>query len=427
MPSFFQRLRGRLHAFLRSTEPYTKTDMVYLATNGFWLTVGQFAASGGALVLAILFANLLTKDVYGTYKYVLSLVSLLTVSTLAGINTSLVQGVARGSEGSFLRGLRTKMVWGMLGFGAAVIVAGYYFLAQNAALGWALLLAAPFVPLMDPLSLHNTYLQGKKLFRQSIVYYTTSQVIATLAIAAAVFFTRDLYVILAAYFCSWTLTRYFFHRRTLKYFPPNDVHDESVILYGKHLTLIGVLTNVAAYVDDLFIFHFLGAAPVAVYNLAAAPVEQVRALSKNLPALALPSLTTRTMAEINVLLYRRLVYLFLAGLGIALLYAAAAPYLFAWVFPKYPDAIFISQLFAGTLALRLPTILLGAVAQSKIHIIPPSWLYWGSAPQAVLIASLLVLIPWYGLIGVLLSVYLQLAVGLGIGIVQWGILSRRHA
>lgn len=420
-------LKHRAAKLLRSTERYTKTDMVYLTKNGSWLTLGQFAASGGALILSILFANLLTKDTYGTYKYVLALVSLLSITTLAGINTSLVQGVARGSEGSFLKSLRVKMVWGMLGLGAAVIAAGYYFLAENATLAWALLLSAPFVPLMDPLSLHNTYLQGKKLFRQSIVYYTISQVIATLAVAAAVFSTRDLYVILAAYFLSWTLARYFFHRRTLKHFPPNDIHDESVILYGKHLTFVGVLTNVAAYVDDLFIFHFLGAAPVAVYNLAAAPIEQVRALSKNLPTLAVPSLTQRSIPEINVLLYRRLAYLFLLGLGMALLYAAAAPYLFTWIFPKYHDAILISQLFAGTLALRLPTVFLGAVTQSKINLIPPSWLYWGSVPQAVLIASLLVLIPWYGLIGVLLSVYLQLAVGFGIGIVQWSMLSRRHA
>lgn len=420
-------LTHRFTRLLRASERYTKTDMVYLTKNGFWLTVGQFAASGGALILAVLFANLLTKDTYGTYKYVLSIVSLISISTLAGINTSLGQGVARGSEGSFLKSLRVKMTWGILGLGAAVIVAGYYFLAHNATLAWALLLAAPFVPLMDPLSLHNTYLQGKKLFRQSIVYFTASQIFATLAIAAAVFFTRDLYVILAAYFLSWTLARYFFHLRTLKHFPPNDVHDESIILYGKHLTLIGVLTNVAAYADDLFIFHFLGAAPVAVYNLAASPIEQIRALSKNLPTLAIPSLTTRSMAEINLLLYRRLAYLFFLGLGIAIAYAAAAPYLFTLVFPKYHDAIFISQLFAGTLALRLPGIFLGAVTQSKINLIPPSWLYWGSAPQAVLIASLVVLIPWWGLVGVLVSVYLQLSVGLVIGFVQWSILSKRTA
>lgn len=419
-------LKNRFVTFLRSTEKYTKTDMVYLTKNGFWLTVGQFAASGGAIVLAVLFANLLSKDVYGTYKYVLSIVSLLTISTLVGINTSLAQGVARGSEGSFLRGLRVKMTWGMLGLGAAVITAGYYFLAHNTTLAWALLLAAPFVPLMDPLSLHTTYLQGKRLFRQSIIYFTLSQILATLVVATAIFLTRDLYIILAAYFLSWTLARYFFHLRTLKYFSPNDVHDESVITYGKHLTFIGVLTNVATYIDDLFIFHFLGAAPVAVYNLAAAPIEQIRALSKNIPTLALPSLTTRSITEINVLLYRRLWYLFFLGLGIAVVYTVAAPYLFTWVFPKYHDAIFISQLFAGTLALRLPGTFFGAVAQSKIHQIPAAWLYWGSAPQVVLIALLVVLIPRWGLVGAVISVYVQLIVGFIIGFIQWFALTRRE-
>jgi O-antigen/teichoic acid export membrane protein len=364
--------------------------------------------------------------VYGTYKYVLAVVSLLTLTTLSGINTSLSPGIARGKEGSFLIALRTKMRWGLLGMGLGFVTAFYYYVQHNTALAWALIIAALFVPILDPLSLFQTYLQSKKLFRESTVYFVTGQIFSTGMVAAALILTRNLYVLLIAYFLSWTVARYIAHRLTLRHHPPNTSHDIEIIRYGKHLTLIGLVSNLINYVDDLFIFHFLGAAPVALYGLATAPLDQVRALSKNIVPMALPNLATRSIAEINTQLYRRLGFLCVLGALIAAGYSLLAPYFFTVIFPKYKDAIYISQLYSFTLALRLPGNFLGVASQSKLHLIPKSWVYWSSLPPISLFGSLLILIPLYGLLGVVISVYLQLIVSSGIGVIQWKMLTKRE-
>lgn len=80
-----ERLKHHTHRALRHSEKYFKTDMVYLAKGGFWLTTGQGVASLASLVLAIAFANLLPKEAYGNYKYILAVVGVLTLFGLTGI------------------------------------------------------------------------------------------------------------------------------------------------------------------------------------------------------------------------------------------------------------------------------------------------------------------------------------------------------
>ncbi len=423
----FKEPETRRETWLRWSERCLKTDVRYLMRGGSWLGLGQLAASLSSFTLAILFANLIPKETYGTYKYVLSVVSMLSAFTLTGINTPLAQGIARGKEGAFLTSLRVKIRWGMLGLIASIALALYYYFAGNAALAFAFFIAGIFIPLMDPLGLYNVYLQSKKLFGEAIRYYAVSQGIATAIMAAALYFSGNLFLILTAYFASWTALRYFFHRITMAKFPPNAEDDPEIIAQGKHLSFIGVLTNVVSNIDSFLIFHFLGAAPVALYTLATAPIDQLRASFKNVAPLALPKLTHRSIKEINGLLVHRLVILFAIGFGTAALYAFAAPILFPILFPKYVTAIPISIAFAFTLCLQLPLTFFTAVGQSKIHLIPKSWFYWSNVPQSLLILSAVLFIPLFGLWGVIVSVYLQIIAALVIVSIQWNMLTRRHA
>ncbi len=420
-----QSLKVRIHDFLRRGDAIFKTDVVYLLKGGSWLGFGQVVATGSSLALAILFANLLPPATYGTYKYILSIAGLLGITTLSGVNLSFAQAAARGAEGTFLPALHAKIRWGLIGLSIALSMAGYYLLQENTTLAIALCIAAIFIPLTDPLSLFTVYLQSKKQFRESILSFSITQILACGTTALTLLFTDNLFVILISYFAPFTLLRYFFHRRTLRRFPPNGAVDPAVISQGKHLSFIGLASSAAAYLDDIIIFQTIGAAPVALFGLASAPIEQVRALGKNLPTLALPQLTHRSIQEINALLYPRLLFFALLGVGFAGAYSLFAPYLFAWIFPHYVDGVFISQLFAFIMALQFPGQFFSAVMQSKIDRIPQSWLYWGSVPQVLLVGSLLVLTPLFGLYGVIASKYIQQLGGLIITTTQWIILKQR--
>lgn len=421
-----ENLRNTAYHWLRRSEGFFKTDMVYLAKGGFWLTAGQVVSSISTFLLAIAFANLLLPETYGTYKYILSIAGILAIPTLGGLNTAVVQAVSRGYEGSFIPSLKIKIRWGLLGGTASLGLAGYYFLNDNIELTISFLLISVFLPFMDSFSLYTSFLQGKKLFKLSTSFNIASSIIATCIMIGTLFLTDNLFFILLSYFTSWTILYFIFLQITLKKFHPNHDHDPKTISYGKHLSLIGVIGVIAGQLDKILIFHFLGAAEVAIYFIATAPVEQMKGLFKDIPTLAVPKLSQRSTKEIDHIFISRLSMLLLVGTTITVIYVLFVPFLFHNFFPKYTAAIIITQLFSITIVLRIPFMFMSAIVQAKLNIWPTQWLYWSTLSQVVFIIFLFVLLPLYGIVGAVLSKILFLLVANSVVFFQWKLFIKRN-
>lgn len=405
---------------------FARTDLNYLAKGGFWLSVGHIVGASSSFIIAVLFANLFTKDTYGTYKFVLAIASVLTIATLPGLNTYLAQAVARGFEKTFLSAFAQKIKWGLWGGAAGLLIALYYAINENWTVSTAVAVAALFTPFMDSAGVYNVYLQGKKMFRKAIEYFTINQIIATALLAAALVVTRDLFAVLLVYFASWTGLRLFFFSRTLKRYPPQGGEDAKALSYGKHLSLVGLAATIGSNLDSLLLFHYLGPVEVALYAFALAPIEQIRGWYKNISPLALPKLANRSFKEINTLLLPRMAALSVIGVAIASIYVLAAPFVFAIFFPQYAESVLITQLLAGILALRLPGAFFSTLPQAKMQYMPKSWLYWETVPNVVLIGSYFILIPAFGIYGAIASRYLWIFSGAIIGGIRWRMLSNRH-
>lgn len=407
-------------------ERILKTDLRYLVQGGSWLAIGQIIASSSVFILAIAFANLIPKETYGIYKYVQSVAGLLTIFGMSGMNTYIAQAVARGAEGTFLSGLRARIRWGFLGGVGAIVVAIYYAWVGNTLLTQAFLIVAVAIPFVDALGLYNVYLQSKKLFQQSIIYFSTVQALSVAALILTLFYTDNVLILIMVYFAPPIVLRIFFHYRTLRLVPPNSVTDPNAVRYGAHLSFLNVIGQVANYLDAIILFHLLGPISVALYSFALAPVEQIRGLySKNIPALALPKLTNRSMESIDHRLMSRMLLLAALGIGIAIVYFFFVPYIFQLVFPQYMDAVLLSQALAVLLIVALPATYLAVALQAKINIIPPSWLYLAAVPDILHILALIIFIPLYGVYGVVIAKAVDAGIALMISFVQWRLLVGR--
>jgi O-antigen/teichoic acid export membrane protein len=400
MKKHIERLKVKTHNFLRWTEQYTKTDMVYLAKGGFWLTLGQIVSSLSAFLLSLAFANLLPKETYGNYKYILSIVGILTIPTLSGMGTAITQAVARGYEGSLIPALKTKIRWGLLGGLASLILAGYYFYQDNTTLTISFLISAVFLPFMDSFGIYDALLQGKKLFDISTKYFIISQIIAIASLITVLFFTQNLFLIIFTYFASWTLIRFIFLKLTLKNFPLNQNQDTSTISYGKHLSLMGIISTIANYLDRLLIFHYLGAAEVAIYSIAIAPPEQIKSLFKSIGTLALPKFAQRDIKDIKQNIGDKFLKLFLFGILIIGLYIVIAPFFYKIFFSKYLDSIFLSQLFSVSM-LNLTFFPASTVLTTKSKI--KEQYIINIASSIFQIIAMIIFIIWFGLIGLVIA------------------------
>lgn len=391
-----KKIKQKIYNLLHWSEKYAKTDMVYLAKGGSWLTLGQIVSSASAFLLSIAFANLIPKETYGTYKYILSIVGILSIPTLSGMGTAITQAIARGYEGSFIPALKIRIRWGLLGGLASLFLAGYYYFLNNPTLCISFLIAAVFLPIMDPLGSYDALLQGKKLFKVSTKYFIISQIVAIASLIITLVLTKNLYLILLAYFTSWTLMRFIFFKITSKKYIENNKTDLKTISYGKHLSLINVFGIVASYLDGILLFHYLGPASLAIYSFAIAPPEQLKGLVKNLNILALPKFSQRTKEELKTTMWNKVFKLSAVVASMVILYILIAPSVYKIFFPRYLDAVFYSQLFAASLIFSV-AIIPYAVLQSQMA---QKQLYWYNTVDSVSqIALLFVLIYFFGILG----------------------------
>jgi len=375
-----QKAKNKIHKTLRWSEKYLKTDMVYIAKGGSILTSGHTVSSVVVFLVAIAFANLIPKETYGTYKYALSIVGLLSMATLSGVGGALLQSVSRGNEGTFIPALKTKLKWGVLGAVASLGVSLYYFINDNQMLAIIFAITSLFIPFMDSMNLYQSYLQGKKLFLPFTIYITASQIIASAVMVLTIFYTDSIYAIIIAYYAAWTLVRVYFHFKVMKKFPPNDVVDSEVIPYGKHSSFIDAIASVVSSAEKILIFHFLGPVPLAIYSFAQAPLAQFSGLFRNIPTLAIPKLASRPIPEINKILKKRVLWAFVFALGAVVIYIALAPFFFKLVFPQYLESIPFSRWLSLTMLFVIPQTILGAATHAKLTLTPRKALYLWNIP-----------------------------------------------
>jgi len=396
MRGHIEKLKVKTHNFLRWSEQYTKTDMVYLAKGGFWLTTGQVISSLSSFALALCFANLVTKEILGIYQYVLSISGILAISTLSGVNTALIQGIANGFEGNLIQAIKTKIKWGVIGSMSSVLLAGYYFIQDNITLGISFLIVSLFLPFMDSFGVYDSYFQGKKMFEISTRYRVLSQIIAVSAMISTLLLTKNIFIIIFVYFISWTSLRFLFLKIMIKKFEINKNTDPQIISFGKHLSIMDIFQSVAGYADKILTFHYLGAIDLAIYTIASAPISQIKSFIQNIKILALPKLSSADTSDIKKYLPQKILKAELLIALIVLTYIIAAPFLIPLFFPQYTNSIKLSQIISLTL-LAVPRTLLSTGLSAKKQI---KSLYqirvFGPAGKLIIY---FILIKTYGLFG----------------------------
>jgi len=340
------KIRTYIYKLLKWSEKYTETDMVYLVKGGSWLVLGQFVTALAAFLLAVAFANLFSSATYGTYRYVLSVAGFLSITTLTGMNTAVVQSVARGFEGSLVQATKTRIYWGLIGSAGSLVLSVYYYLNANIVLAYSFFIVAFFIPFLETFTLYNAVLVGKKSFDKSSQFSIIAQIISVCCSVTMLFLTKNLYLILLAYFvpllfvrCGFLLV--VFYRSKL-----NQKKDNKLINYGKHLSLMNVLDAMAMSIDKVLIFHYLGSADLAVYLFAIAIPEQIKGVFKNVYTLALPKFANKTISEIKNNINRKMFKLAFAVSALVVTYILVAPLIYNVLFPKYIESIVYSQVFA---------------------------------------------------------------------------------
>lgn len=384
--------------------------MVYLASGGFWLTVGQVVSSLSAFALAIAFANLVPPETYGTYKYLLSIAGMFAIFTLPGFSTAVSRATARGHASVIHAATRERIVFSLLGTLAAFGGAWYYFINGNMELSIALAIIGALLPVFDTFTTYNGYLTGKRNFKQQSLFHLISQSISTISLVATLFFTDSVIFLLLAYFVPLTIVRFALYKKVTARID-SGTPDKETLTYGKHLSFINVLGTVAGSIDKILLWKFLGPAQVAIYTFALAIPEQMKGPIKGVAELAFPKFVAQTPEQIRQnmhALWRKIAFYALGLLSISLVYILIAPYIFKFLFPQYMESVFYSQVFAISM-ITMVNPLLGSLLQAQKR---TKMLYLVTIihPTNIIMFSF-IFIYLYGIIGAIIALILSRVIG----------------
>ncbi|RJR13512.1 hypothetical protein C4585_01930 [Candidatus Parcubacteria bacterium] len=407
-------LKEHFIRLLRWSEQYTGIDMVYFVSGNAWLFIGRFVATGTGLALTVGFANLLSQNDFGTYKYVLATAGLISAITLTGITPGVQRALAKGYTNVIRPMVAYAERWSVGGVLLALGVAAYYGYQGNNNLAISFI-AVAVVTFFSWTVITKVLFNASGEFRTGTYYGIVRSVVPTVILIGVLFFTQNVLLIILTFFISQTALAIITYYRSLKRIQPKESTEylEETKQFSRHSTLIGFVSTIAQYADQFLMWHFLGPVALATYALAQGPAKELRTLAESVSTVALPKIMKRDPLEQveNNTIVRRSLQSFLALAVLVAIYILCAPFVFRLLFPVYVDAIVYSQLLAlVTLFQPRYLFLIFLSAHSTIRD-----LYTLSVSDSLIrLVFLATLIPIWGIYGAIAAIFLTEVISTGI-------------
>jgi O-antigen/teichoic acid export membrane protein len=402
-------LKQKFKSFLLWSQKWTKTDMLYAAKGGFWITFEKIAFNALGAVSVIAFANLMSQEDYGVYQYILSMAAMFSIFVLPGIDTAVTFSVAAGREGSYIEAFKTKLKFGLTACLVSISFSIYYFWHGNSILGLSFAIVGILAPIVESLYLYNAFLLGKKQFKHYSSNNIVEKIICSSLIIVTLLLTKSIPLIILSFYVPKIIIRAYFIVKYWKMFPPNKEKDPAVISFGKHLTLMNVLSIVSSQIDDILVFQWLGAAPAAIYAFAIAPISKMQDfIMGNINSLAMPKVGEKSEMDLKRIIPKKVLRLTLLVLPIVAGYILLAPFVFKFLLPKYAPAIIYTQVLSLTMLFQSKSLFsLALTAQAK-----KKELYIANTIMpAIKIILFLTLLPLFGIWGMVFSIVFSEALG----------------
>ena len=386
-------------------ERKVRTDLRYILHGGSWLVTGQMVGVAAALLVAMGYAHFLTKETYGTYKYVISVLGILSLFTLPGMENGAQRGFAQNKDRVFWDTLKYRLMGGVV----ATIICGaigvYYYAQGNLILTGVFLACAPFLILMEPLIHYNTILTGRKLFKQATIYGVILQLSTSITIFVTVYLTNSIFTLMLVYVSAAVLFRGALFTYALRHNTLNNVRDPDSVSYGAHMSFLNMLGTASSKLDAILLFHFLGPIPLAIYSFAQAVAMNVQSSFKLVTgALAFPKFASQDKKVVKRTLMRKIYLSHAVTIPIAVMAVILIPLLYRFLFPQYLESIIYAQVMTGILAfapLRFVSTAIAALASTKI-------IYKVNVTAPVLQAIfLLSFVPFLGIWGIIMATICQ--------------------
>lgn len=337
--------------FINFLESKYRVDASHFVYGGTWNTFSQIIVLFSSLIVSIVLTRELSENDFGTYRYLISLGLILSAFSLTGLGHSILQATARKNVQFFRKTFVYHVLYSTPLILISLIGSSYYLYAGNYVLSIGCLLIALLHPWLNIFNNILPFLRGGKRYKESTLVETVNSFIVGASLITTIFFTQNILVLFLVFLVSNIITKccayFFFVYRDSKTELTLSTEDKRYLKYAKHLSLQNVMGALANRADSILIFQQLGAAELALYTVANMLPEQLKGTVKNLSGLLLQKYSSSNEQHIIQRgIPKRTTQIFLVLSAFTLLYILLSAVLYPLVYPKYPDAVLLTQIFA---------------------------------------------------------------------------------
>jgi O-antigen/teichoic acid export membrane protein len=374
-------------------------DLDYYVRGGGLLFLDYAATTAFGLLTTYCFTSFTSKDLYGSYSYVQSILGLAMLFALPGVENAVLRSTSRGFDGALVKGVALRLRFSVLGtlalWGAAVV----FHVTGKREFAVACLASGVVFPGLYSFTDFRPYLRGRQWFRRYLAYGVGSTVIGAATTIGAVLARLDFTGILLANLVGRVVGTAVFTARLVPMLRNRDV-DPEFVPFARNLSALAVLGTIVYHVDKLLIGTFLDMGTLAVYKLAWTLTEPIRTLGVFLSYLTFPRLVKAAGRPVYERFRRRvpiaLALLVPVGVGSALV----LPVVIRVLFPAYADATaLLNWMIAGScLAIALIYLDTFYVSQDRLQRV---YYVNNVVRNAVMIALMAAMIRPWGALGVI--------------------------
>ncbi|AEF95804.1 lipopolysaccharide biosynthesis protein [Methanotorris igneus] len=339
----YSNLKDKIYKFSKRYSSKVGLDLPYFIKGGFWLSIGQFFGTLKGFILSIVFANFLSKEVFGQYSFIMTILSIATIFALLGMSVAVIQAVAKGYEGTYFRALKEIFKWSWLGSLFLLGFSVYEYLYGWFHLSLIFLILSSIFPFYAISGFYTTLLNGKKRFDILTKLSSLFNIISTILIVLTAYFTESVFWITIITVLIQIVINGYYSMFYVKRFITNNNIDEDSIKFGKSISLSIALSNIANNFDSMIIAYFLSFEELAIFKIVTSIPNQIKILAKTFIPMILPKIASEDLSKRDIM--KHLKKFFVVVVFLIVVYLVLAPFIFKWFYPKYYDYVWLSMLF----------------------------------------------------------------------------------
>jgi O-antigen/teichoic acid export membrane protein len=347
----------------------------------------------------------LSKDNFGEYHYILSVVNIVSIVSLKDMNNAVMQSIARGFLGTYRKSIFIALASNSVGSMALFAFSGWHFCHDEFELATGFLIAAVFFPFVHGLLQWHSIQIGKEDFIKNLTHKGGELFLMYgLIIAGVILMPGTLLIPLLFTLLIPALHNGFMTIISYRSVPNDSPVEDGSITYGVKTTIYSAANIISMHLDKLLLLFFLSPAAVASFVAADRIAELFRNITTDISVILSPKFAKYDHYTRQLDQYLKL-FVFTFGVAtIAFAFTLLPPLMLFLFSDNYADAIPYAQALLCSVTIGNMATLRFRFIRSKIDTKSHRTVLISTSLARILTS--LILIPLFGVAGAVASAFL---------------------